>query len=83
MILDHFTLSILLKESKQELPIHFGQSLLVSTMASAGLDACSLKLELSILHSVDDDRDDDANECKGLIHVDGKGLIYGRPAAFA
>ena len=52
-------------------------------MASAGLDACSLKLELSILHSVDDDRDDDANECKGLIHVDGKGLIYGRPAAFA
>ena len=83
MILDHFTLSILLKESKQELPIQFGQSLLVSTMASARLDACSLKLELSILHSVDDDRDDDANECKGLIHVDGKGLIYGRPAAFA
>ena len=28
-------------------------------MASAGLDACSLKLELSILHSVDDDHDDD------------------------
>ena len=27
-------------------------------MASAGLDACSLKLELSILHSVDDDHDE-------------------------
>ena len=46
-------------------------------MASAGLDACSLKLELSILHSVDDDHDDDhdddydddAHEYKGLIHV--------------
>ena len=62
MILDHFTLSILLKESKQELPILLSQSLQVSTMASAGLDACSLKLELSILHSVDDDHDDDHDD---------------------
>ena len=31
-------------------------------MASAGLDACSLKLELSILHSVDDDHDDDDDD---------------------
>ena len=38
-------------------------------MASAGLDACSLKLELSILHSVDDDHDDVANEYKGFLYV--------------
>ena len=35
-------------------------------MASAGLDACSLKLELSILHSVDDDHDYDDVEYKGI-----------------
>ena len=38
-------------------------------MASAGLDACSLKLELSILHSVDDDHDEYAKEYEGLIYV--------------